>query len=171
MWCRCKSAPSIWPSAREQASYWAYFLGRSSCSPAFLFRVARPSRLDFYSPIATLAERGYTINGQTFWIIGMVFLITSSLLGAGKFHRHHHSTAAKGMTWMRLPFLSGAVCDGVPAVAGLSPLEAAAVMQLMDNLGGTSFFLRRLVVSGTPLPPPAAAVRCCGSIYSGSWAT
>jgi len=26
-----------------------------------------------YSPIATLAERGYTINGQTFWIIGMVF--------------------------------------------------------------------------------------------------
>ena len=50
------------------------------------------------------------------------------------------------------------------------PLEGAAVLQLMDRLAGTSFFLPTgLVVSGQALQRArAAATRCCGSTCSGS---
>src|SRR5207247_1487024 len=70
----------------NMASYWAYFLGGVIMFASFFIPGgAAKSGWTSYSPIATLAERGYTINGQTFWIIGMVFLITSSLLGAVNF--------------------------------------------------------------------------------------
>ena len=49
-----------------------------------------------YSPLATVADLGHSPNGQTFWIIGMVCLISSSLLGAAQFHHHHYPTARQG---------------------------------------------------------------------------
>jgi cytochrome c oxidase subunit I len=83
----------------------------------------------------------------------MVCLINSSLLGAVNFITTIIQLRAKGLSWMRLPFLClGAICHGLPAAAGFPPLEAAAVLQLMDNLLRTSFFLPTgLVVSGQPL--------------------
>ena len=53
---------------------------------------------------------------------------------------------------MRLPFFVWAqFVTAFLLLLAFPPLEAAAVMQLMDNLAGTSFFLPTgLVVSGTP---------------------
>ncbi len=46
------------------------------------------------------------------------------------------------MTWMRLPFFVWAMLvTGFLLLLAFPPLEVAAIMQLMDRLAGTSFFL------------------------------
>jgi cytochrome c oxidase subunit 1 len=107
-----------------------------------------------YSPLATVADLGHHWDGQTFWLIGMVLLITSSLLGSVNFIATIIQLRAQGMTWLRLPFFVWAMfVTAFLLLLAFPPLEAAGVMQLMDNLVGTSFFLPTgLVVSGQPLP-------------------
>ncbi len=103
-----------------------------------------------YSPLAT---SGAT-QGQTFWLIGMVFLITSSLLGAVNFIATIIQLRAPGMTWMRLPFFVWAqFVTAFLLLLAFPPLEAAGLMQLMDKVAGTSFFLPTGLVVGGNLAP------------------
>ncbi|MEW6306375.1 MAG: cbb3-type cytochrome c oxidase subunit I [Verrucomicrobiota bacterium] len=91
-----------------------------------------------YSPLATAIPT----QGQTFWLVGMIFLITSSLLGAVNFIATIIQLRAPGMTWMRLPFFVWAqFVTGFLLLLAFPPLEAAGIMQLMDKVAGTSFFL------------------------------
>src|SRR5678815_959245 len=91
-----------------------------------------------YSPLAT----SIATNGRTFWLIGMVCLITSSLLGAVNFIATIIQLRAPGMTWMRLPFFVWAqFVAGFLLLLAFPPLEAAGIMQLMDKVAHTSFFL------------------------------
>ena len=103
-----------------------------------------------YSPLATMADSN-VINGQTLWLIGMVLLITSSLLGAANFITTIIQLRAKGMTWMRLPFFTWAqFVTAFLLLLAFPPLEAAGLLQLADNLLKTSFFLPTgLVVNGS----------------------
>ncbi|HTR41111.1 MAG TPA: cbb3-type cytochrome c oxidase subunit I, partial [Pseudomonadales bacterium] len=81
-------------------------------------------------------------HGQLFWIIGMILLITSSLLGAVNFIATIIQLRAPGMTWMRMPwFVWTQFITAFLLLLAFPPLEAAAVMQLMDNVAHTSFFL------------------------------
>ncbi len=99
-----------------------------------------------YSPGATLVPT----DGQTYWLVGMVFLITSSLLGAVNFIATIIQLRAPGMTWMRLPFFVWAeFVTGFLLLLAFPPLEAAGLMQLADKVLHTSFFLPTgLAVSG-----------------------
>ena len=92
-------------------------------------------------------------TGQTMWLIGMVFLITSSLLGSVNTITTIIQLRAKGLTFMRLPFFVWAqLVTAFLLLLAFPPLEAAGVMQLMDRLAGTSFFLPSgLVVGGKAL--------------------
>ena len=138
----------------NMASYHCYFLGGVIMFASFFIPGgAAKSGWTSYSPLATVADAGYAINGQTFWIIGMVFLITSSLLGAVNFIATIIQCRAPGMTWMRMPFFVWAeFVTAFLLLLAFPPLEAAAVMQLMDNVVDTSFFLPTgLVVGGKPL--------------------
>jgi cytochrome c oxidase subunit 1 len=89
-------------------------------------------------------------TGQTWWLVGMVFLITSSLLGSVNFIVTIIQLRAKGLTWMRLPFFVWAqFVTSFLLLLAFPPLEAAGILQLMDRVAGTSFFLPSgLVVSG-----------------------
>jgi cytochrome c oxidase subunit I len=139
----------------NMASYHCYFLGGVIMFASFFIPGgAAKSGWTSYSPLATIADAGYAVNGQTFWILGMVFLITSSLLGAVNFIATIIQCRAPGMTWMRLPFFVWAeFVTAFLLLLAFPPLEAAAVLQLMDNLADTSFFLPTgLVVGGNPLP-------------------
>src|SRR5215471_6750057 len=81
-------------------------------------------------------------DGQTYWLIGMVALITSSLLGAVNFIATVIQLRAPGMTWMRMPFFVWAqFVTAFLLLLAFPPLEAAGVMQLMDKVFHTSFFL------------------------------
>jgi len=131
----------------NMASYQAYVLGGIIMVVSFFIPGgAAQAGWTSYSPLAT----SIPTDGQTFWLIGMVCLITSSLLGAVNFIATIIQLRAPGMTWMRLPFFVWAqFVTGFLLLLAFPPLEAAGVMQLMDKLAGTSFFLPTgLAVSG-----------------------
>jgi cytochrome c oxidase subunit I len=91
-----------------------------------------------YSPLATTIPT----HGQLFWIVGMILLISSSLMGAINFIATIIQLRAPGMTWMRLPwFVWAQFVTAFLLLLAFPPLEAAAILQLMDNVAHTSFFL------------------------------
>src|SRR5271165_3234281 len=91
-----------------------------------------------YPPLAVAVPT----DGQTFWLVGMVLLISSSLLGAVNFIGTVIQLRAPGMTWMRLPFFVWAqFVTGFLLLLAFPPLEAAGILQLMDKVAHTSFFL------------------------------
>jgi cytochrome c oxidase subunit 1 len=92
----------------------------------------------------------FFLNGQSLWLFGMVLLITASLLGAVNFITTVIQLRAPGMTWMRLPYLVWAMfVTAFLLLLAFPPLEAAGIMQLLDRVAGTSFFMPSgLVFSG-----------------------
>ncbi len=130
-------------------SYWCLFLGGVTMFASFFLpNGAAGNGWTSYSPLADIA-----LNGQTAWLIGMIFLITSSLLGAVNFITTAIQLRAPGMTWMRLPFFCWAqIVTAFLLLLAFPPLEAAGVLQLMDRVANTSFFLPEgLVVGGEVL--------------------
>src|SRR5215467_1572290 len=123
----------------NMASYQSYVLGGIVMFTSFFIPGgAAQAGWTSYSPLATAVQT----QGQTFWLIGMVLLITSSLLGAVNFIATIIQLRAPGMTWMRLPFFVWAqFVTAFLLLLAFPPLEAAGVMQLMDKVAGTSFFL------------------------------
>ncbi|MBI3417710.1 MAG: cbb3-type cytochrome c oxidase subunit I [Verrucomicrobia bacterium] len=135
----------------NMASYQSYVLGSIIMVVSFFIPGgAAQAGWTSYSPLATSIDT----NGQTFWLIGMIFLITSSLLGAVNFIATIIQLRAPGMTWMRLPFFVWAqFVTAFLLLLAFPPLEAAGVMQLMDKVAHTSFFLPTgLSVSGQIAP-------------------
>jgi len=132
-------APDMAFPRLNMASYQAYVLGGVIMFTSFFIPGgAAKAGWTSYSPLAT----SIPTDGQLFWIIGMIFLITSSLLGAVNFLATIIQLRAPGMTWMRLPFFVWAqFVTGFLLLLAFPPLEAAGVMQLMDKVAGTSFFL------------------------------
>ena len=105
-----------------------------------------------YPPLADVVDQAPNMlwTGQTMWIIGIVFLITSSLLGSVNFITTIIQLRAPGMTWMRMPFFCWVqLITAFLLLLAFPPLEAASFMQLMDRVFGTSFFLPHgLIVGG-----------------------
>ena len=130
-------------------SYWSLFMGGVTMFASFFLPTgAAANGWTSYSPLSDIA-----LNGQTAWLIGMIFLITSSLLGAINFITTAVQLRAPGMTWMRLPFFCWAqIVTAFLLLLAFPPLEAAGVLQLMDRVASTSFFLPDgLVVGGEVL--------------------
>ncbi len=123
----------------NMASYQFYLLGGVTMfSSFFIPGSAAQAGWTSYSPLATTIAS----HGQAFLLVGLVLLITSSLLGAVNFIATIIQLRAPGMTWMRLPFFVWAqFVTGFLLLLAFPPLEAAGIMQLVDNLFGTSFFL------------------------------
>jgi cytochrome c oxidase subunit 1 len=132
-------APDMAFPRLNMASYQFYVLGGIIMFVSFFIPGgAAQAGWTSYSPLST----SIPTDGQTFWLIGMVFLITSSLLGAVNFLATIIQLRAPGMTWMRMPFFVWAqFVTGFLLLLAFPPLEAAGVMQLMDKVVGTSFFL------------------------------
>ena len=74
-------APDMAFPRLNMASYWTYFLGGVVMLASFFVPGgAAQSGWTSYAPLSDIAG-----SGQTVWLIGMVFLITSSLLGSINF--------------------------------------------------------------------------------------
>src|SRR5436309_948140 len=128
------------------ASYWSYFLGGMTMLASFFVPGgAAQSGWTSYAPLSVIAGQG-----QTMWLFGMIFLITSSLLGSINFIVTTVQLRAKGLSFFRLPFFVWAqLVTSFLLLLAFPPLEAAGVLQLMDRLANTSFFMPSgLVVSG-----------------------
>jgi len=132
----------------NMVSYWSFLLGGIIMLASFFVQGgAANSGWTSYAPLSVIATRG-----QTYWLLGMVFLITSSLLGSVNFIVTIIQLRARGLTMFRLPFFVWMqFVTSFLLLLAFPPLEAAAVLQLMDRVAGTSFFMPDgLVVSGIP---------------------
>ncbi len=139
-------APDMSFPKLNMASYWVYFVGGVVMLVSFFVPGgAASSGWTSYAPLSVLAT-----TGQTWWLIGMICLITSSLLGSVNFIVTIVHLRAKGLTMFRLPFFVWTqLVTAFLLLLAFPPLEAAGVLQLMDRVAGTSFFLPEgLVVSG-----------------------
>src|SRR3989449_6799422 len=158
-------APDMTFPKVNAASYWAFVVGGIIMLVSFFVPGgAAKGGWTSYTPLGVIADTGPNFNpffnGQTLWLLGFIFLITSSLLGAINFITTIIQLRAPGLTWMRLPFFVWAqFVTAFLLLLAFPPLEAAAVMQLMDKVAHTSFFLPTGLAIGGPL----AKVRRGGS--------
>jgi cytochrome c oxidase subunit I len=139
-------APDMAFPKLNMASFWALFAGGVIMLISFFVpQGAAQSGWTSYPPLANIAP-----IGQTMWLFGMVALITSSLLGSLNFIVTIVQLRADGLSFWRLPFFVWAqLVTAFLLLLAFPPLEAAGVLQLMDRLAGTSFFMPSgLVVGG-----------------------
>ena len=142
-------APDMAFPRLNMLSYWVFLPGGVIMLASFFAEGgAAQSGWTSYSPLSNIAP-----PGQTWWLIGMIFLITSSLLGALNFIVTTVQLRAEGLSFFRLPFFVWAqFVASFLLLLAFPPLEAAGILQLMDRLAGTSFFLPSgLVITGQPL--------------------
>jgi cytochrome c oxidase subunit 1 len=130
-------------------SYWLYLAGGLVMFAGFFLPGgAASSGWTSYPPLADLATAG-----QTTWLGGMLFIIGSSLLGAVNSLTTILQLRAPGLTMMRLPFFVWTqLVTSFLLLLAFPPLQGAAILQLMDRVAKTSFFLPSgLIVSGSSL--------------------
>ena len=130
-------APDMAFPKLNAASYWTYFVGGVVMMASFFTpEGAARSGWTSYPPLSIFE------SGQTMWLLSMIFLITSSLLGSMNIIVTIVQLRAPGLTWFKLPFFVWSqLVTSFLLVLAFPPLEAAAVLQLMDRVAGTSFFL------------------------------
>jgi len=142
-------APDMAFPRLNATSYWLYLAGGLVMFAGFFLPGgAASSGWTSYPPLADIATAG-----QTTWLVGMFLIILSSLLGAINSITTILQLRAPGLTMMRLPFFVWTqLVTSFLLLLAFPPLQGAAVLQLMDRLAKTSFFLPSgLVVAGSSL--------------------
>ncbi len=142
-------APDMAFPRLNMASYWAFFLGGVVMFASFFVPGgAANSGWTSYAPLSVIA-----LEGQTWWLVGMIFLITSSLLGSINFIVTTFQLRAPGLSFTRLPFFVWAqLVTAFLLLLAFPPLEVAGILQLMDRVAETSFFMPSgLVTTEGPL--------------------
>ena len=130
-------------------SFWIYLAaGLLMLSGFFAEGGAANSGWTSYPPLAVLATRG-----QDFWLIGILLLGVSTSLTSFNMITTILQLRGPGMSFMRLPFFAWSqLVAALLLLLAFPALQAAAMLQLMDRIAGTSFFLPTgLVVSGVPV--------------------
>ena len=126
-------------------SYWLYLAGGIVMMAGFFLPGgAAQSGWTSYPPLADIATMG-----QTAWLGGLFLLATSSMVGSVNTIVTIVQLRTPGMTFMRMPFfIWSQLVTAFLLLLAFPPLQAAAVLQVMDRVAGTSFFLPTgLVVS------------------------
>jgi cytochrome c oxidase subunit I len=89
-----------------------------------------------YPPLAT-----HTPYGQTLWLVAVIILGTSSIIGGINFLVTILSMRCPGMTLHRMPlFVWGIMVTAFLQISATPALAAALLMQLLDREFGTTFF-------------------------------
>ncbi|MBI3549531.1 MAG: cbb3-type cytochrome c oxidase subunit I [Elusimicrobia bacterium] len=141
-------APDMAFPRLNMMSYWIYLPGGLLMLSSFIMPGgAAQSGWTSYPPLSIINP------GQTVWLLAMVLIITSSLLGSINFLVTTLNMRAEGMSLMRMPiFVWAQFVTAVLLLLAFPPLEAASILQLMDRVAGTSFYLPAgLVVNGEAL--------------------
>ncbi len=95
-----------------------------------------------YAPLSAVASFTGVYWGQNLWIIGLVILGVSSLMGSINYITTIVNMRAPGMTYFRLPLVIWSLfITAILLLLALPVLTAALAMLLFDRVFGTSFFL------------------------------
>ena len=83
-----------------------------------------------------------TTNAQTWWVLGLIFVGTSSMMGSLNYLTTILQMRAPGMTMFRMPMtVWGMFITALLQAFALPVLTAALFMQLFDRVLGTGFFV------------------------------
>jgi cytochrome c oxidase subunit 1 len=94
-----------------------------------------------YPPLASVPAYSGVDTGQNLWIISLIILGASSLMGAVNYITTIVNMRAPGMTWFRLPLTLWALfITAILLLLALPVLTAALGMLLFDRMLGTHFF-------------------------------
>lgn len=123
-------------------SFWLFFLGGTMLlSTFFMHEGPAQAGWTMYAPLSVITKPGGMFSSFNIMIIGLALMITSSLFGSLNFITTIVNLRCKGMTWMKLPYFVWAILlTALILLLALPPLEAMAIMQLMDRAADTSFF-------------------------------
>ena len=145
-------APDMAFPRLNMASYWTFLVGGIVLLASFLAPGGAPqSGWTSYAPLSVVAP-----PGQTYWLIGMVIIITSSLFGAINFIVTMLNMRVKGLTMGRLPvFCWAQLVTAVLLLLAFPVLEAGALLQLLDRVAGTSFYIPKDLIYGATVFPRA----------------
>ncbi len=95
-----------------------------------------------YAPLSAVASFTGVYWGQNLWIISLVILGASSLMGSINYITTIVNMRAPGMTYFRLPLVIWSLfITAILLLLALPVLTAALAMLLFDRVFGTSFFL------------------------------
>lgn len=133
-------------------SYWTYLVGGIVMMSAFLAPGgAAQSGWTSYAPLSVAAP-----PGQTIWLIAMVIIIASSLLGSVNFVVTTLNMRAKGMSLGRMPvFVWAQLVTAVLLLLAFPVLQAGAMLQLLDRVADTSFYIPKDMFYGGVVFPRA----------------
>ena len=135
-------------------SYWMFFLA-SVIMTFSLFVETGPAMAGWtiYPPLSALEEaQSGSGLGMTLWLFSMAIFIASALLGGINYIVTVLNLRTKGMKMTRLPLTIWTFF--VTAIIGLLSfpvLLSAAVLLMMDRMGGTSFYLSDITLSSGAL--------------------
>jgi cytochrome c oxidase subunit 1 len=138
-------APDMAFPRLNMMSYWVYFIGGVLMLASFVMP-GGPAQSGWtsYPPLSVVNP------GQTLWLVAMTFLITSSLFGSINFIVTTVNLRAPGLTWGRLPvFVWSQLVTAFLLLFAFPVLQSGAILQLLDRVAGTSFYIPMgLVVGG-----------------------
>ena len=109
-----------------------------------------------YPPLSALADAvpGSGL-GQTLWILAMALFIASFTMGSLNYVTTILNLRTCGMSMFRMPLSVWTFfIASILGVLAFPALTAAAIMLLLDRVGGTSFFLPAGIVIGGTTPVP-----------------
>jgi len=126
-------------------SFWTTFLGLAVLISTFF--VADGPPLSGWTSYATLSALGSVAGpgegtGQNLWIISIALFCVGSLMGALNFIATLLELRTRGMKLMRLPLTCWAwFITAILALLSFAVLFSAAILLMLDRVGGTSFFI------------------------------
>ena len=103
-----------------------------------------------YPPLSAVPEYSGVHLGQQLWLVSLILLGFSSLMGAVNYITTVINMRAPGMTWLRMPLPTWALfITAILILLAVPVLTGALIMLLFDQTIGTGFFLP--AVNGEPL--------------------
>jgi cytochrome c oxidase subunit 1 len=131
------------------ASYWTYFVSGIVMLASFTVAGGAAKAGWFaYAPLSVIDSQG-----MTYWIISLIILGASSIMGSINFITTILNLRAPGMTMFRLPLTVWSIfITSILLLLALPSLTVAVACLLMDRVAGTSFFMPAgLLINGTTL--------------------
>jgi len=95
-----------------------------------------------YAPLSARPDLTGVELGQVMWLMALILIGLSSILGSVNYITTTINMRAPGMTWFRMPLTIWALfVTAILALLAMPVLSAAGIMLLFDQTIGTSFFL------------------------------
>jgi len=124
-------------------SYWAMPFGMVAIIYSFLVEGGSPEAGWTSYPILSIARYATpgSLNGQTWWLVALLCVGISSLMGSINYITTIIMMRAPGMKMFRMPMtVWGLFITAILQAFALPVLTSALVMQLLDRTAGTNFF-------------------------------